>query len=197
MKAKGNDDKPMTDEFGRPIYVRSENPFEVKSDRIGNSPDAVNNAILTKGWLRIEAQEFNFRVPQASKEDENADVHREPISFQGKATSQDPINFKSEKYEQAVQDADGMLVNPLFQEGSTNPVPCKTCFYFRLSGLALYFTQMKEDMTVIGHMAIKNIKEVKENGADPCMHVNSDAGQEWKLCASSATEKQEWYCALG
>jgi len=93
--------------------VKSENPFEVKSDRIGNTPDAVNNAILTKGWLRIESEEFNFRVPQVNKDDENAEVHKEPISFQGKATSQDPINFKSEKYEEAVKDAEGMLVNPL------------------------------------------------------------------------------------
>lgn len=77
--------------------MKSENPFEVKSDRIGNTPDAVNNAILTKGWLRVESEEFNFRVPQVNKDDENAEVHKEPISFQGKATSQDPINFKSEK----------------------------------------------------------------------------------------------------
>lgn len=67
-------------------------------------------------------------MPQANKDDENADVHREPISFQGKATSQDPINFKSEKYSQAVEDEKGYLVNPLYQEGQTNPVPCRTCF---------------------------------------------------------------------
>jgi len=73
----------------------------------------VNNAILTKGWLRIESQEFNFRVPQVTKEDEGADVSKEPISFQGKATSQDPINFKNEKYAAAVQDEQGYLVNPL------------------------------------------------------------------------------------
>lgn len=66
-----------------------------------------------------------------------------------------------------------------------------------MSGLSLYFTQLKEDMTVIGHLAIKNIKEVNEGGADPCMTLTSDSAQNWKLCASSATEKQEWYCALG
>jgi len=59
------------------------------------------------------------------------------------------------------------------------------------------FAQLKEDMTVVGHLCIKNIKEVEEMGADPCMVVNSDSGQKWKLCASSATEKQEWYCAIG
>jgi len=52
-------------------------------------------------------------------------------------------------------------------------------------------------MTIIGHIAIKNIKDVNEGGPDPCMTISSDSGQSWKLCASSATEKQEWYCALG
>lgn len=52
-------------------------------------------------------------------------------------------------------------------------------------------------MTVIGHLSVKNIKEVDEMGAEPCMKVQSDNGQNWKLCASSGTEKQEWYCALG
>lgn len=80
---------------------------------------------------------MNYRVPQEDKKDDNADVHREAISFQGKATSQDPINFKSEKYQEALSEEHGMLVNPLFAEGTTTPVPCKTCFYFRLTGLSL------------------------------------------------------------
>jgi len=42
-----------------------------------------------------------------SKEDDNAEVQKDPISFQGKATSQDPINFKNEKYEAAVQKENG------------------------------------------------------------------------------------------
>jgi len=78
--------------------------------------------------LRIEAEEFNYRVPQKSKDDEEADISKEPIAFQGKVTSQDPINFKNSKYEQALNDQKGLLVNPLYQEGSTTPVPCKTCF---------------------------------------------------------------------
>jgi len=47
-------------------------------------------------------------------------------------------------------------------------------------------------MTIIGHLNIKNIKEVSEGGTDPCMTLTSDSGQIWKVCASSATEKQEW-----
>lgn len=53
-------------------------------------------------------------------------------------------------------------------------------------------------MTVIGHLAVKNIKNVVENTDDvSCLSLSSDVCQDWRLCASSATEKQEWYCAIG
>jgi len=47
-------------------------------------------------------------------------------------------------------------------------------------------------MTIIGHIAIKAITKVNDMGQDPCMTVETDVGQKWIVCASSATEKQEW-----
>lgn len=96
-------------------------------------------------------------------------------------------------------DDDGFLMNPLFKQSSfkeisTSPVPCLNCFYFRLSGLSLYFTQLKEDMTVISSISIKNITNMVENVRDSpsCIYVKNMFGVNWQLCAASATEKQEW-----
>jgi hypothetical protein len=90
-------------------------------------------------------------------------------------------------------DADGFLMNPLFAAGATSPVPCQQCLYFRLSGLSLYFTQAKEDMTVVGAMAIKmirNVTEVTKEGPS-CIKVESSYTR-WTLCGSSKIEAQEW-----
>lgn len=84
--------------------------------------------------------------------------------------SQEPLDM-NEKYKALMCDDDGFLMNPLwkhasFKEVSTSPVPCLNCFYFRLTGLSLYFTQLKEDMTVISSLSIKLITNVNENVQD-------------------------------
>jgi len=94
-------------------------------------------------------------------------------------------------------DGDGFLLNPLFVEGATNPIPCKECLYFRLSGLSLYFTQAKEDMTVVGSMAIKLIRSVQDSAPEgpSCLKVESTVAK-WTICGSSKAEAQEWYCSI-
>lgn len=54
---------------------------------------------------------------------------------QGVAGTSGPVNMKDKGFELISKEENGLLVNPAYVEGETNPVPCKTCFYFRLSGL--------------------------------------------------------------
>jgi len=58
---------------------------------------------------------------------------------------------------------------------------------------------MKEDMTIIGHINMKNINNVDEKygGDSSCLRIQTDTGNDWVLCSSSQTENQEWYCAIG
>ena len=46
---------------------------------------------------------------------------------------------------------------------TSKDVPEQDAFYFRLSGLNLYFTESKGDMVVLGAIAISNIDEVDPN----------------------------------
>jgi len=49
-------------------------------------------------------------------------------------------------------------------------------------------------MTVIGQMAIKNIRELTPNSggtASPCFTLQN-LHTKWKLCAASKVEEQEW-----
>jgi len=96
-----------------------------------------------------------------------------------------------------MKEENGMLVNPSYKEGVMTPVPCRTCFYFRLSGLNLYFTQIKEDMTVVGAISIKNVSTVMNaSGPGDCLKLVDAEKDNWVLCAGSSTERNEWSCAI-
>jgi len=66
-------------------------PGNVKSDRIGNTPDAVNNAILTKGWMRVKNDDFNMVWPK--QKDEEDEFPRAIRQLNGTNTSQEPIDM--------------------------------------------------------------------------------------------------------
>lgn len=67
------------------------NPGDVKSDRLGNKPEAINNAILTKGWLRISNPDFNFAVPHGEKEEPT--FRKDPMQLNNVNTSQEPLDM--------------------------------------------------------------------------------------------------------
>lgn len=70
-------------------------PGVIKSDRIGNSPDSVNNAILTKGWLRIKIKDFNSEYPK--QKDELPEFPKQPQMLGKFNISQEPLDM-NEKY---------------------------------------------------------------------------------------------------
>jgi len=66
-----------------------------------------------------------------------------------------------------------------------------------LSGLNLYFTQLKEDMTVVGAVAIKNLADVQSaSGPGDCFRIMDDEKDNWVLCTGGSQEKKEWTCAI-
>jgi len=85
-------------------------PGNIKSDRIGNVPDAINNAILTKGWLRIKDANFNSTWPKQKKEED--EFPRDLRQLNNTNTSQDPLDM-NDKYKSFMCDADGFLQNPI------------------------------------------------------------------------------------
>merc|ERR1719453_531048 len=90
-KGEKKDASLPTDDFGRPTFAPMGNPGDIKSDRIGNSPDAVNNAILTKGWLRVSNDDFSFTIPPNEKEEPT--FKKDPLKLNGVNTSQEPLDM--------------------------------------------------------------------------------------------------------
>jgi len=89
--AKGKDNSLPTDDFGRPTFATMSNPGDIKSDRLGNAPDAVNNAILTKGWLRVSNDDFNFTIPPNEKDEPI--FKKDALKLNGVNTSQSPLDM--------------------------------------------------------------------------------------------------------
>lgn len=51
-------------------------------------------------------------------------------------------------------------------------------------------------MTIVGQMAIKNIKDLEFDKADNNCLIVSNFKISWTLCAASKSEAQEWFCSV-
>jgi len=91
LKGDKKDKSLPADDFGRPTFAAMSNPGDIKSDRVGNAPDAVNNAILTKGWLRISDDNLHFEIPPNEKDEPVS--KRDALKLNGVNTSQEPLDM--------------------------------------------------------------------------------------------------------
>jgi hypothetical protein len=169
----------------------------------------MNTSIIEEGWLRIKADEWYedySRYPAVPKpfQADMDDLLSKPFKPMplvrpqgGKIRTQNIYAFQNKPMGKLAKELGGMMINPLFVSGKTEPVPCQNCFYFRLSGLNLYFTQIRYDMTIIASIAIKNI-DATAGGSGPgfCFSIADKEEDNWTLCAYSNDQKREWVCAI-
>lgn len=73
-------------------------------------------------------------------------------------------------------------------------------FWFRLSGRNLYYSTNKEDINVLGSIAVQTILDLtpsKPYNDDPkCFSVTDTSNEVWKLCTQNMKSKIEWVCML-
>lgn len=78
--------------------------------------------------------------------------------------------------------------------------PNDSSFYFRLSGLNLYYTATDKDMVVLGALKISNIQQVMKADqsylSDNCLSVKDIENDEWTLCAATPEDYAKWKCAI-
>jgi len=137
----------MTDRFGRPNFMTVSSPFDIRSELITNGGGTINSAVLEQGWLRIQASSLVSRpsIPKKknmldmipgmekgaeSPEDKKKSVFTEgaKLNSSGVVTTAPPIDTQSEGFKMLMSEENGMMVNPSYKEGSTAPIPCKSCF---------------------------------------------------------------------
>jgi hypothetical protein len=76
----------------------------------------------------------------------------------------------------------------------------KNCFWFRLSGLNLYYSSTKSDYNILGAITIKDVVGVISLRGDHfgyhCYVVIDDKQTEWKICSASIEKRNLWVCTI-
>lgn len=76
----------------------------------------------------------------------------------------------------------------------------KNCFWFRLSGLNIYYSSTKTDYNILGAVQIAEIIGVISLEGDhtgyECFIVKDNYDTEWKICSASKEKRNLWVCTI-
>jgi len=117
-----------------------------------------------------------------------------------------PINLATGNQINIVTDKDNWRLNPMWdiQDKATRAFSNKF-FFFRLSGLNLYYSTSQTDMNVLGAMNIQSINTVVQNIGQPtseagnmtyCFQVENFERENWNLCGLDFNSTKEWVCSI-
>lgn len=76
----------------------------------------------------------------------------------------------------------------------------KNCFWFRLSGLNLYYSSTKSDYNILGAIQISEVIGVMSLRGDHsgyhCYIVKDNSNTEWKICSAAIEKRNLWVCTI-
>jgi hypothetical protein len=76
----------------------------------------------------------------------------------------------------------------------------KNCFWFRLSGLNLYYSSTKSDYNILGAITIEEVIGVMTLKGDHsgyhCYIVKDNYKTEWKICSAAVEKRNLWVCTI-
>ena len=74
------------------------------------------------------------------------------------------------------------------------------CFWFRLSGLNLYYSNTKSDYNILGAITIEAVIGVMSLKGDHsgyfCYLVRDNYKTEWKICSAVIEKRNLWVCTI-
>jgi len=89
--------------------------------------------------------------------------------------------------------------NPMMEE----KLPSNKFFWFRLSGLNIYYSSTKSDINILGAIAIDSLSTVVSTGTDAsteyittCFTVSDHSKDKWKICGLDEVVVKKWYCQI-
>lgn len=115
-----------------------------------------------------------------------------------------PIKIDNELVINIETDEQDFRINHAFGyfEGANKP-PSNKFFWFRLSGLNLYYSTSKCDLNILGVIGFDNIEslgansfEQHENSQILCFKITDRQSEIWKLCARDHNQAKFLYCQL-
>ncbi len=115
-----------------------------------------------------------------------------------------PIRLPEGKMARIHTDSENFRINDAFFVNAGDKPPTNREFWFRLSGLNIYYTVSKKDINILGAISIKLITNAVldklqiyvGNNATYCFTVWDDLNHDWKVCAYKQEVAQKWVCAI-
>jgi len=159
------------------------NPQSTKATESQASPNSHTiKTDMLEDWFEISSEAFksNERFPKVKLLDGTS-----------KEIPSDENNFR-------------INVAASFQEElKEDKPPSNKFFWFRLSGLHLYYTATKSDINVLGALSINYISSVETFSGQPymgnithCMSLDDIEHTKWKVCNLNKTTVDVWACRI-
>ena len=86
----------------------------------------------------------------------------------------------------------------LDQEG--NAPNNENCFWFRLSGLNIYYSSTVSDINILGSISIATVVGLinleNDHSGYYCFIIKDNGGVEWKVCSTKIAKRNTWVCAI-
>lgn len=99
-------------------------------------------------------------------------------------------------------DSDDFRLNPTITNPNASCAPYQNSFYFRVSGLNIYYTTSKDDMNVLGAIQIKSIISLQIDSntyvknIKSCFQVTDKEDIKWKICGDDTKTVNDWIAQI-
>lgn len=74
------------------------------------------------------------------------------------------------------------------------------CFWFRLSGLNIYYSSTLSDLNILGSISIAHVLGIinleNDHSGYFCFIIRDKTGVEWKICSEKVEKRNTWVCAI-
>lgn len=74
------------------------------------------------------------------------------------------------------------------------------CFWFRLSGLNIYYSSTVSDLNILGSISISTVVGLinleNDHSGYFCFIIKDNSGIEWKICSQKVEKRNTWVCAI-
>lgn len=165
---------------GLPDEPSSKNTSDPASDQNKNQiAEKTTNQILSD-WLMISSDAFRdkkkFPDIYIKQTDEYIKIQTDNMDFR--------INNAFKKNEE--------------EEGNSPKNP--NCFWFRLSGLNIYYSSTVSDLNILGSISIAHVMGLinleNDHSGYFCFIIRDKSGIEWKICSEKLEKRNTWVCAI-
>lgn len=118
-----------------------------------------------------------------------------------------PVHIEKKKWITIKTDTNNFRVNDAYKKTNAaidkKKQPNDKFFYFRLSGLNIYYTNTNSDMNVLGAIAVSKLDKILKPSLDAsteyittCFFLTDIERIKYKLCGMDEKTVKHWYCQI-